>query len=354
MLKSLAVLSALALAAAPSCGWARPTATGACSSPSQRLDEAGFVRIGGIEQWVTIKGDSCAKPVILVLHGGPGDPLSPFADAIYGAWEKDFTIVQWDQRGAGKTYGRNPPAEGSGLSIEQMTSDGVAVADYLRGRLGKRKVILMGGSWSSILGIHMIKSRPELFWAYVGSSSIVRYKDNEQAAYDRLLALARAADDRETVARLEAIGPPPWADPHNFGILRRADRKYEALKTDPAPKGWWTPAAAYATPQALADAEAGGDYSYLQFVGLKGDGMFSHVDLYALGPRFKVPVFFVQGAEDLLTTPEVARRYFDSLQASPKAFVLAPRTGHDPNQAMLDAQFRVLKEDVVPLVAKGR
>src|SRR5690606_26034885 len=70
----------------------------ACASPSQEVNEKGFVSIGGIDQWVTVKGDSCANPIILFLHGGPGNPLSPYSDEVYGAWAKDFTLVQWDQR----------------------------------------------------------------------------------------------------------------------------------------------------------------------------------------------------------------------------------------------------------------
>lgn len=73
------------------------------------VDEAGYVKIGGIDQWVTIRGDSCANPVALFLNGGPGNPLSPYGGAVYAAWEKDLTLVQWDQRGAGRTFARNPP-----------------------------------------------------------------------------------------------------------------------------------------------------------------------------------------------------------------------------------------------------
>lgn len=121
--------------------------TVACTSPTQKLDEKGFVSIGGIEQWVTVKGDSCANPVILFISGGPGNPLSVYSDAVYGAWAHDFTLVQWDQRGAGMTYGRSPPAEDSALSIEQMSADGTELAAYLANRFGKAKVILWGSSW---------------------------------------------------------------------------------------------------------------------------------------------------------------------------------------------------------------
>ncbi len=322
----------------------------ACANPAQRIDEESFVPIGGIAQWVTIKGSSCANPVILIVHGGPGNPNTPFANALYGAWEKDFTIVQWDQRGAGMTFGKNKPAEDDKLTLELMRDDGLAVASYVQAHLGKRKLILMGGSWSSILGVYMVKAQPDLFYAYIGSSHMVGYIQNQSTTYASLMALARTAGDTDSVDKLEALGAPPWTNPRNFGIMRRVDRKYEALRTDPAPKAWWDLTPAYTTPKAQADYEGGEDYSFLQFVGLKGDGMFAQVDLPKLGPRFELPFFMIQGAEDLLTLPAISRRYFDSISAPQKEFVLVPRAGHDPNVPLLNAQFKVLKERVLPLV----
>lgn len=324
-----------------------------CALEAQRIDEERFISIGGIEQWVTISGADCANPVILFLHGGPGNPLSPFAKQLYGAWEKDFTLVQWDQRGAGRTFGRNFATAEAALTIERMTQDGIEVTAYLTRHLGKRKVILFGGSWSSVLGVHMAKSRPDLFYAYVGTGQLVHYAENRDSSVHRLLALARGAGDTKTVMAIEALGTMPWTNPRNFGIFRKATRVYEAKTTTPAPKSWWMPAPLYATPKAQEDYEAGEDYSYIQFVGLKGDGMYSRIDLPKLGTTFDIPVFLLQGSEDLVTTPEVARRYFDTIVAPRKDYVLLPRVGHDPNQAMIDAQYHILKTRVVPLVKAG-
>ena len=317
-----------------------------CASPGHAVHEKGFVEIGGIPQWVTINGDRCDNPVVLLVHGGPGNPMSLFADRMYGGWEGRYTMVQWDQRGAGMTYGKNRPSDDTPLTFEQITDDGIELTQYLTQHLGKRKVIVMGGSWSSIIAIRMIKARPDLFTAYLGWSQIVDYRDNSTGTFNTLLDMARRAGDQDSVEKLEALGAPPWSNPRNFGIMRRIDRKYENLATDPAPKGWWQPAPDYATPQAEADYTAGEDYSYLQFVGLKGDGMYSKVDLPALGARFDVPIFLLQGEADYLTLPAISRRYFDSLAAPQKSFILLPRTGHDPNQIMLGAQLKVLDRDI--------
>ncbi len=313
----------------------------------RRIEEDRFVRIGGIEQWVTIRGDSRANPVILFLHGGPGNPLSPYADTIYAAWEKDFTLVQWDQRGAGRTYGRNPePAE---LTVAGMAADGIELAEYLTGLFGQEKIILVGGSWGSVLGVHMARARPDLFHAYLGAGQLVEHKANLNASYRRIVDLARKADDETTLAAMAALGPPPWANPRHFGALRRATRVYEAKATKPAPAGWWAPAAAYATDAARAEYEAGEEFSYLQFVGWKGDGMLSKVDLPALGGAFPVPLFLVQGAQDLVTMPEVARAWFDSVSAPEKEYRLVDSAGHDPNAALIEAQYEILQSRIRPL-----
>ena len=322
----------------------------ACASPAQSIREQGYVPINGIEQWITITGARCGNPVILVIHGGPGNPLSPFADAMFKGWEQHYTLVQWDQRGAGRTYSKNRPLDSDTLTLELMRDDGIAVANHVRQRLGQQKMILMGSSWGSILGVYMAKARPELFHAYVGTAQVVDARANVTGMYREVLALAKAAGDTATVDKLTALGSPPWTDPRNFGILRRFDRTYEALTTDAPPKNWWVPAPLYATPEALADAEAADDYSYIQFMGMHGDGMFSKVNLPALGTDFKLPVYLVMGTQDLLTSPVIARQYYDSIRAPHKDFVLVKRAGHDPNQAVLDAQLTLLRDKVAPLL----
>nr|WP_207383809.1 alpha/beta fold hydrolase [Xanthomonas citri] len=92
------------------------------------------------------RGQDCRNPVVLIVHGGPGNPNTPFAHRLFGSWTRDFTIVQWDQRGSGKTYAASKPADGEPLTMQRLTLDGSEVARYASQRLGKPKLILMGGS----------------------------------------------------------------------------------------------------------------------------------------------------------------------------------------------------------------
>ena len=324
-------------------------ASAACK-PGMKISEEGFVPIGGIEQWVTLRGADCANPVVLIVHGGPGNPSTPFAENLYGSWEKDFTLVQWDQRGSGKTFARNPNTTTRPLTMALMARDGVEVAAYATRRLGKRQVILFGSSWGSALAINMLKLKPELFSAYQGTSQLVEYRANQNATYQRILELTRAAGDKEAAASLEALGAPPWENPRAFGIVRRITRRYEAKTTQPAPDTWWEFPSPYETAAYKAAYTAGEDYSYMQFVGMQGDGMLSRIDLPALGTTFPMPIFIIQGKEDLLTMPTVTKAYFDRIEAPTKKYILLDKVGHDPNPLMVDAQFRVLKTQIVPLV----
>ena len=113
---------------------------------SRAISEKMFVPIGGIEQWITIKGQNVGNPVVLYLHGGPGNVMSPFADAFFKSWLRHFTVVMWDQRGAGRTYGKTGPSIEPTLTIARLAQDGIEVAQYLVTHLHQEKIILVGAS----------------------------------------------------------------------------------------------------------------------------------------------------------------------------------------------------------------
>ena len=145
-----------------------PTAT------TKPIQEARYVTLGGIEQWITIRGADRANPVLLLIHGGPGDAQSALRST-YAVYEKDFTIVQWDQRGAGRTYIKNP---NSPPEPERVELDGIELAQYLCSYLTKKKIVLLGHSWGSYLAIGMVQRRPELFAAYVGTGQVGSWRAN--------------------------------------------------------------------------------------------------------------------------------------------------------------------------------
>jgi pimeloyl-ACP methyl ester carboxylesterase len=314
---------------------------------SQRVAEEMFVPIGGIDQWITIKGDDRNNPVVLILHGGPGDAWSPFADAMFAGWEKDFTMVQWDQRGAGRTYTKNGPSIEPTMAIARMVGDGIEVAEFLTKYLGKKKIIIVGGSWGSILGIYMVHDRPDLFMAYVGMAQMVNWRKNVSASYARVLEMAHSAGDQQAIAALTSIGPPPWGKLSKWPVFHKVERAYQA-KIATAPPAPETLSPEYASPQEQAQYDAADDFSFTHFVGAAMSGPLTDVDLPALGTDFAIPIYMIQGEDDSTAVPELAKSYFDSIKAPRKQFDLVPGTGHEPSAAALDRAHTVLMEQVRP------
>lgn len=332
-------------------------ASGDAATP---IEDGRFVTLGGIEQWVTIKGDRRDLPIVLFLHGGPGNPTSLWSESLYAGWSRSFTLVQWDQRCAGRSYARNLPVEeelslelfyATELTVDRLTRDGIELAEYLIRTLGQERIILTGTSWGSVLGLHMIKARPDLFHAYVGVSQLVSYADGLARGYDRVLALAREQADADAVAELESLGPPPWENPRSFGRFRRVIRRYEAARTSPAVE-LEVVDPVYETNDYRAAYAAGEELSFLKFVGLKNDGMAAGIDFLRADPRYDVPIFLIQGEEDLLTVPEVTEAFYERIEAPAKALIRVPAAGHDPNVAMLKAQFDVLADRIAPRVRR--
>jgi pimeloyl-ACP methyl ester carboxylesterase len=308
------------------------------------IDEAMYVPIGGIDQWIQIRGQNRDNPVLLWLNGGPGFSTIPMT-YLHRSWEKPFTVVMWDQRGEGKTFARSGTSVAGTMTIERMAQDGIAVTEYLRQHLHKDKVILLGHSWGSILGIHMAKLRPDLFAAYVGTGQVVDLERDAEAAYPLLLDRARALHNEQAERELEAAGPPPYDDsPKKWVWLKWAN----ALDLRPRPR----PSAG--TPWALAKAvvlrppylSAGVEFSQsLLWPAMLAD------DLPKLGLTFGLPMVFVQGDEDRLTVTALAKDYLDSITAPAKDFVRLPGVGHLAVIFAPDAFLAALIDHVLPLAA---
>lgn len=180
--------------------------------PPDAIHDLYAVRIGGIDQWISVRGTHAENPILLFIHGGPGWSMMPMSWTYQRPWEDFFTVVQWDQRSAGKTYARNPKADDSTLSIELMVQDAEEMVRYLLEHYGKRKIILVGHSWGSVLGVKLAQSHPDWFYAYVGIGQLVNMQRNEAESYRLVLATALERGDQSGLAALKAIAPYPEKD----------------------------------------------------------------------------------------------------------------------------------------------
>ena len=178
------------------------------------VQESYETRIGGIDQWITVRGQDRANPIILFVHGGPASPLTPTLWQFQRPLEEYFTMVTYDQRGAGKTFVSNAPGPvADTIHIARYVDDAIEVAEHLRKRYRKDKLILMAHSWGSIVGMHAALKRPDLFHAYVGVGQMINVRDNEALSYQHGVDQAKAHNNKEALEELATIAPYPGDQP---------------------------------------------------------------------------------------------------------------------------------------------
>ena len=318
------------------------------SAAAAAVDETGFVRIGGIDQWVGIQGGDARNPAILYLHGGPGEAQSPFLKE-FVPWETDFTVVNWDQRGSGRTYGKYGPAT-PGMStpemaLERVCEDAREVAQYVCRRLSKKKIILVGQSWGAELGLRVVKRWPELFHAFVGTGQPVSWhlKIESQERWAR--EQATAAGDQETLKALNDTVSLPESDRRRImasGKYRMApsDLEYinlykEFLGPPPLP-----------TPGDAADWLAGGRFTAEKLAPIEYS-----LDARKLGLDFSIPFFVIQGRDDHIAPFAVAEAYVAEVRAPEKAFIPIAG-GHWACFTNATAFVEALRQHVRPLAAR--
>ena len=287
------------------------------------IREEQFVTIGGIEQWVTIRGHNRANPVLVILHGGPASPYTPF-NSWLSEWEKHFTIVQWDQRGSGKTFSKNGVEATGELSFQKLASDGIELVEYVCKHLGKDKVVLLGSSVGSFIGLLMIRQRPELFHAYVGAEQ--NAPGGIEASRTLTMSALKQAGNQKGLAALEAMGSDKstWT----YGQFLKMN-KLSINVTKGVPhmvNDLMLPALLFAPDYKMSDIKAvekGMNYSAAQLFHEMRD-----FDFDAVGYKFDVPFFVFQGESDIITPVDAAKDYVALVQAPQKAFATISRAGH--------------------------
>jgi pimeloyl-ACP methyl ester carboxylesterase len=311
------------------------------------IDDASFVELGGMQQWVTIRGHDRNNPVLLVLHGGPGVPMGTLA---FLSWEKEYTVAHWHQPGAGRTFlaaGRALPPD---LTIERVVEDGIELTKWLLRRLDKDKIIVLGESWGSVLGVQMVRARPDLFSAYVGTGQIVAPQEGEAIAYDSVLAKARQRGDSVAIAELEAIGAPPYDAIAETAVQRKWAVQYE-LGHSLAAEGLPEVVAPRTTLAELYYGEAAFFASSRHFFGATMAGPLMQLDLRRMGLDYAVPMFVIQGLNDDFTPAELGRAWLESISAPQKAFVPIENVGHFTLPDRSDEFLQFLRERVRPLAS---
>jgi pimeloyl-ACP methyl ester carboxylesterase len=301
-----------------------------------RIEEAGFVPLGGVEQFVTIRGDDRSNPVLLHVHGGPGFAFSAFA-ADFAPYESDFTVVQWDQRGAGCTFGRYGESTPD-VTVERIASDGVELAEYLRSRLRGPRIIVLGHSFGSIVAVEMVRRAPEHFALYVGTAQFASFARLLESQLAHLRGLA--AGDADLLSQLDALAALDSQNLQKFGGVSRILQGGRLPATDVA----WLQritgrAAEVMAPKELADWQAG-----RQFSGNRLIAQIAGADLFATARRVDVPFVFILGSDDLITPTDVGSAYFEEVEAPAKQLVIIEGAAHFAHLTHTAQFLSVLRE----------
>jgi pimeloyl-ACP methyl ester carboxylesterase len=308
------------------------------------IAEISYLRLGGFDQWVMIRGQNISNPILILLHGGPGFPEMRLFRTFNAALEQHYTVVYWMQRGTSKSFDRRMPV--FSLTIEQFIEDLDELVDMMRARFGKNKVALYGHSWGSVLGVLYASRFPEKVAAYVGTGQIGEWAASETASYKVVLAEAERRQHRKAIRELRAIVPSShtfwdmvverkWLT-RFFGIVRGMSMWRFTRITLGGPE-----ASMFDLPNILLSQLVTPKVMWQELMG---------VNLIKIAPALQVPIFFFLGRHDHVVTPETSLAYFDVLQAPSKTLIWFEESGHEPPTEEPEKFNRLMAELVRPVV----
>lgn len=287
------------------------------------------VELNGVKQWIQIRGKDKDNPVLVFLHGGPASPVMPISWSFQSPWEDFFTVVHWDQRGAGKNWIESDTTKlASQLQFRTLIQDAYVLVDYLRDRLEKEKVWILGYSYGSSIGIRMAARIPEKLHGYIGVGQMAPGKP-EKIIYETLLDLARESKDSIALEELIKIDPYPAVEGptplKKTMIVRKWARKFHG--------GWYGKpdfnlyfSLPYLSSE-YTDEEVG---TLAKSSGWLTRRILSNPGGGEWPTEFKVPVLIAMGRNDLHTPYVGAQTYFQQISSPRKKFLTLEWSGHVP------------------------
>lgn len=290
------------------------------------IAEERMVTLGGNDQYVLIRGRDTSAPILLFLHGGPGTSAMPFNRLHNADLEDDFLFVNWDQRGTGKSF--TPDLDPATLTVDRMTKDLDELVDLLRAEFSDQKILLVGYSWGSLLGLNYVSQHPEKVAGYVGIGQMANTAASETEMYQWAVSEATRRGDTAALDTLEEIGAPPYANVDEMMTERAIVGRYGG--------SWVQPKSdiAYAREVIRAPEFA---WTELRAI-LRGGAMsldalydaFTAFDAAEAHPVLDVPVFIIMGRGDRVVSTAQAEKYVDVLEAPRKELIWFEASAHSP------------------------
>jgi pimeloyl-ACP methyl ester carboxylesterase len=312
------------------------------------LSEKIRVNINGVEQGMFIKSKNINNPVLLFVHGGPGMPEYWLTQTYPTGLEERFTVVWWEQRGAGLSYSADIPPET--MTAEQFISDTLAVTNYLRQRFGQEKIYLMAHSWGSYIGIQAAARAPELYHAYIGMGQISYQIKSEQLAYEYALEYYQKNSNTDMIKKLEAAPPTLTVPlPAAYDSLRDTYMHGAGIGTthemDSVVTGIFLPSWQFR------------EYTLGEKINLwrgkiasRKSGLWDKMqatDMSQVVTELEIPVYFFHGAYDYTCAYPLAKEYFEKLNAPVKGFYTFENSAHSPIFEEPEKVLKVLAKDVL-------
>jgi Predicted hydrolases or acyltransferases (alpha/beta hydrolase superfamily) len=293
---------------------------------SHSIDKTEKLILGGVEQWISLRSDNIHNPIILFLHGGPGMAQIAFSRKSQQKLEKEFLVVNWDQRGAGKSFQTSLKKED--MSVEHFILDAEELVEALLQRFHQKKLFLVGHSWGTIIGASLCTRRPDLFYAYVGIGQIVDMDKGEKLSYQFTLKEAYRRKNRKAIQELKKIGRPPYKKCGHINIQRKWLGRFHGETYRGTITGM------VLRNITIWDIGLCGLFQFIKgalFSLLLMEKQLSHVNLQKDIKEIKVPVFFCSGRRDYNVPFELVVKYMEKLRAPYKEMIWFEQSAHMPN-----------------------
>ena len=288
------------------------------------------VDIGNTKQWLAIRGRDRRNPVLLMIHGGPASPEMPTSWWFQSGWEDYFTVVQWDQRGSGKTFNANDPqVVKPTLSLARHVADAGEVVQYLRKRFNQDKVFVLGHSFGSLIGLTLAHEHPEWLYAYIGMGQIINGREGEHLGYELTLRAAQKAGNQKAIDELKAIAPYPNADGTvplaKINKQREWGMVYGGLSAGRENLDYYFALVKFSPEYSEQDRQAIDKGSELSLVVLLPDLVNFN---FSNTTQFGCPILMFEGRHDYTTPSKIVEKWLQRVQAPGKKFVWFESSAH--------------------------
>lgn len=303
----------------------------------KRINIVEKIQLGGVSQWISIRGQDNSNPIMLFLHGGPGAARRYYNYQL----EKSFIIVNWDQRGAGNSYTSEVNKES--INVEQLLSDTNELVKYLKRKFNREKIFLVGHSWGSFLGISTVHRYPDDFYAYIGIGQVVNGRMNEEISYNYTLNMAQKYNNQQAIEELTTISKMKDGLYCNgrTGIHVERQWLYKLGENNYKKFNFY---------RCLNDIISKKIFSLdkihyrkgLNFSAENLWGWMDNVDLFNQIPQIKIPTFFLTGRYDYVSSFELVSKYYSQLESPLKELIWFERSSHAPHIEEPDIFYNIM------------